>query len=335
MDYQLIIAGDIGWSVTQEDIQYALGKLKGQHVDCKIASLGGSLYDALDIYQMFRDHGDVTAYLSGLVASAATIIAMGAKEVKMYDTSLMLIHKCLGYVDVYGHYNSDDLDTLLKDLKGQKDNQDLIDTIIARIYARKSGCEMDDVLELMAENRWMDSTEAVDLKLVDAVVGAPEGDRKAPQNIVNYLKGQGMPVPSGYRFEKTAARAQDGEPSPSFVAKCAAMLRDLFAPSQSAPQTEPKTTMLTDFTNINAVLNVEGLEDTDGAVQMSNEQLRGIESVLADNQVALDEANARIAQLQSQVEALQKAPGDETKSVEDAEVEELTALQMFNLVKDL
>lgn len=334
MDYQLIIAGDIGWSVDRFDVQNQLGKLKGQHVNCKIASLGGSLYDALDIYQMFRDHGDVTAYLSGLCASAATVIAMGAKEVKMFDTSLMLIHKCLGWVDIFGSYNSDDLDTLLKDLDKQKNDQNLIDTIIAKIYAKKSGCDIDDIGELMAENRWMDATEALDLNLVDEVLDAPEGDRQAPQNFVNYLKSQGMPVPQGYRFDTSVGSVADkeGNPSPSFIAKCAAMLRDLFGSSQSAPK---QTTMLTEFTNINTVLNVEGLEDTEGAVSMSADQLRGIESVLADNQIALDEANATIAKLQSQVDALKKAPGDETNEVEDAEVEDISALQMFNLVKDL
>lgn len=331
MDYQLIIAGDIGWSVTRDDIQYQLSKLKDQHVDCKIASLGGSLYDALDIYQMFRDHGDITVYFSGLCASAATIVAMGAKEVNMYDSSLILIHKCLGWVDAWGGFNSDDIDSLIADLSKQKADQDRIDAVIAQIYAKRSSLDVKALAELMSENRWMSASEAKEINLVDQVLDAPDGGKAAPQNYLNYLKSQGMPVPVNYRFDRSEPTESREEPSPSFIEKCASMLRDLFSSSR-AP--EKNITMLTEYTNINSVLQVEGLEDTEGAVTMDAGQLRGIEDALSSRQAALDEANATIAGLQSQVEALKKAPGDETKPVEDEEVNDISAVDLFNLIKD-
>lgn len=336
MDYQLIIAGDIGWNVTRSDVQYQLSKLKDQHVDCKIASLGGSVYDALDIYQMFRDHGDVTVYFSGLCASAATIIAMGAKEVKMYDSSLILIHKCLGWVDAWGSFNSDDIDSLIADLRKQQKNQDTIDELVANIYAKKASREVKAIAGLMAENRWLSPTEAKDWNLVDAVLDAPEGNKTAPQNFVNYLKSQGMPVPQGYRFDKSECQQvadKDGNPAPSFIEKCASMLRDLF--SCSSAKEDVITMQISDYQNINSTLGVEALEGTeDGVVSMSAEQLQGIEGELSARQTALDAANATIAQLQAQVDALKAAPGDETKEVEDADVDDISALDLFNLVKD-
>ena len=84
MEYQLIIDDYIGgWGYNKHFVRRELAKYKGKHVDMRISSLGGELYHAFDIRQQLIDHGDVTVYLSGMVASSATIIAMGAKKVCM------------------------------------------------------------------------------------------------------------------------------------------------------------------------------------------------------------------------------------------------------------
>ncbi|MBQ7690481.1 MAG: ATP-dependent Clp protease proteolytic subunit, partial [Muribaculaceae bacterium] len=93
MNYQIIIDDYIGDWLSDTDKQSVRRKLdsyKGKHVDVKISSLGGSLDDGLDIRQQFIDHGDVTAYLHGFVASAATVIAMGAKKIVMGKYALFL-----------------------------------------------------------------------------------------------------------------------------------------------------------------------------------------------------------------------------------------------------
>ena len=86
MEYQLVIDDYIGdwWLGTDKrSVRERLSKYAGEHVDVKISSLGGSLDDGLDIMQQFLDHGDVTAHLYGFVASAATVIAMGARKIVM------------------------------------------------------------------------------------------------------------------------------------------------------------------------------------------------------------------------------------------------------------
>lgn len=84
MDYQIIIDYSIGLcGYTKQYVRNALSEFKDKHVDVKITSLGGDLDHALDIRQQFVDHGDITAYLSGFVASSATVIAMGAKRIVM------------------------------------------------------------------------------------------------------------------------------------------------------------------------------------------------------------------------------------------------------------
>ena len=94
MNYHIIIDGFIGqWGYSKQYVRYLLNSHKSQHVDIKISSLGGDLDQGLDIRQQLIDHGDVTVYLSGFVASAATVIAMGAKRVVMSKYAMFLVHK--------------------------------------------------------------------------------------------------------------------------------------------------------------------------------------------------------------------------------------------------
>jgi len=330
MDYQIIISGDIGWSVTAQDIAYQLSQYKDKHVDCKISSLGGSTADALDIYRQFLDHGDVTVYLSGFVASAATIIAMGAKEVKMYDTSLMLIHKCMNLVDAFDYMNEDDINALIADLEKVRDNQNAVNTIVANIYVKKSGKSVDDIKALLTEQKWLLPQEALDWHLVDAVIESEEGTSKhAPVNFVNYLKSQDLPIPEGY-FSTLSPSPQ--EKKTGLLEKCASAIREMFSAHEETK--EPTIVMLTDKTNLNALLHVEGVEDKEGSVTLTVEQVTAIESHMQQQSDDLASAQHQVEELQSQLDALKQAPGDKTEEVDDTIEEEVSANEMFNLIKN-
>lgn len=137
MNYQIIIDDYIGdwWLDTDKaSIRKKLEQYKGKHVDMKISSLGGSLDDGLDIRQQLLDHGDVTVYLSGFVASAATVIAMGAKEIKMGKYAFFLVHRCSNFVDIWRQVNANDIESIIADLQHLKDENEKIDRTLAARY---------------------------------------------------------------------------------------------------------------------------------------------------------------------------------------------------------
>lgn len=103
----------------------------------RVSSLGGSVDDALDIRQQFLDHGNVTCYLYGYVASAATILATGAKKTCMSRYAFYLIHKVSNWVDAWGNYNADQIQQLIDDLKANKLENDKMDLVLANLYANK------------------------------------------------------------------------------------------------------------------------------------------------------------------------------------------------------
>ena len=94
MKYDIYINGSIGYPFSASFIQDELAKVGDAPCTVYISSLGGSVVDALQIRQMFLEHGNVTVHLHGFVASAATIIAMGAKRIVMGEFALLLVHRC-------------------------------------------------------------------------------------------------------------------------------------------------------------------------------------------------------------------------------------------------
>lgn len=74
MEYNFTIDDYIGgYPSNAKNIASKLKSLSGSPAHIKISSLGGSTMDALDIRRQFIEHGDITVYLIGGVASAATI----------------------------------------------------------------------------------------------------------------------------------------------------------------------------------------------------------------------------------------------------------------------
>ena len=136
MNYHLILNTTIGcWNCSKTAVREALSRYKDKPVNVLISSPGGFLDDGLNIMQQFRDHGDVTAYISGFTASAATVAAMGAKKIVMGKYSFFLVHKCSNFIDAWGSYNADQIQKLIDELTANKKENDKIDVVLAQLYA--------------------------------------------------------------------------------------------------------------------------------------------------------------------------------------------------------
>lgn len=118
--YTLYVDGYIGYSITKQYVRAKLKENANNAVEVHINSYGGDVQHALDIRQQFVDHGNVTAYVFGMTASAATILAMGAKKVKMSKYALMLIHPCSQWVDTWGSFNKEELDEEIEKLQSRQ-----------------------------------------------------------------------------------------------------------------------------------------------------------------------------------------------------------------------
>lgn len=350
MNYQLILDYSIGyWGYSKQYVRNVLASYKGKHVDVKITSLGGDLDHGLDIRQQFIDHGDVTVYLSGFVASAATIIAMGAKRIVMSKYAMFLVHKCSNFIDAWGNYNADQMQRLIEQLEANKKENDKIDVVLANMYAAKCGKKVSEILDILKEGRWLTANEALSYGFIDEV------SEMAGESKLNFTHDTERKFNALGISTKGLSVASDPaeQPRKSLIGKIVSsifqakeakdeMKTDMQNNSITKQNSEMKTWK---FSAVDALLKLDvGLtSDTEGFVSIKAEQMETIDNHIAslsadvakkDETIKANEK--RIAELEEQVKNLKDGPGADTNEIEDEGVKaDFTSSDMYNGIKNL
>lgn len=130
------------------------------HINC----LGGDAFAAQAIHSTIKDHkaGAKTAYIDGVCASAATLVACGAdRVVARYNTSYMVHYPwgvCMG--------DAEEMRKAAHDL-------DAVTVPIVNVYQKKCGAKLseEEIRKLMADETWLTPDEALEKGFVDTVRG--------------------------------------------------------------------------------------------------------------------------------------------------------------------
>ena len=163
------------WGVSAQDFVNALrGVVTGtitMYVNCE----GGEVFDGLAIYEALRRHpANVTAFVDGIAASAASFVVMAADRIVMAERARMMIHDAHGVV--LGN---------ARDMRSMADLLDALSDTIADIYAERSGKTREDWRAAMQaaeggpDGTWYDAKAAVKAKLADEMIGG-----EAPANVL-------------------------------------------------------------------------------------------------------------------------------------------------------
>lgn len=350
MVYNIVIDKQIGqgnwWSYgySKQNLREDLKSLSNKHVDILISSPGGDVDDAIDMYQQLRDHGDVTVYIDGFTASAATIVAMGAKEIKMNKYSYMLIHKCSSTVNAWNNYNADELQQLIEELKKQKCTQDKIDNGIAAIYADRCKKKCEDIKTLLDAADWLTASECRDNGLIDSII---DGDPVVVDSSMSRIVAS-----AGY--PQLPISMQDGSNLSNLIDKIGSMIANAFTSKNSPKENTTNSTnnMHKKFKFVSKLLNVDGFDfDDSKKATITDDQLTAVENEIDslhtkadEDKKTIDSLNAKadedkktIDSLNERIAALEAAPGDEiSHRTEDnnGDNNAVTANSMFNAVKD-
>lgn len=150
---------------------------RNPEVHVRVCSPGGSLSDGLAICALFRDHGNVHVHIQGMTASAATVLAMGARKISMSPESVMLVHNASYLLLEWEQANKEKLSAKQEQYEDMKKNLATLDSVMADLYATRSGGDRDEMAALMKEERWLSAQECLALGLIDAIEGA-EGDAR-------------------------------------------------------------------------------------------------------------------------------------------------------------
>ena len=215
MKYDFYITGTIGeefdwWTgqrgTTADMVKAFLDKHKDQEVQIAVSSPGGYLNDGITIAEMIAEHGKCNMVIVGMTASAATVLCMKAKSVKIAKGSLMLIHNSSQYIYSGGLSNKQKIDAYIENLKKTRENLDTIDKAIADFYASRNGKTIEENMAMMDKEKWMTAQDAVDFGIVDAILDDDETktQTKAIQNVYASYTGieEHYGLPQLPEFEK-------------------------------------------------------------------------------------------------------------------------------------
>lgn len=161
-------------------------KHKAKKLNVYISSPGGNVDDALAIYDLLKGYdGEVTTHLTGIVASAATIIALGGQKIIMSTGSIFMIHNVRS--GIWG---------TAEEKRKQAETDDQVEQLIIGIYANKTGMSTDELKSMMDEETWMNAETAKELGFVDEVTNGI-GNKAEKVNYSNLKQYGFQNIPTG------------------------------------------------------------------------------------------------------------------------------------------
>lgn len=353
MDYQIDFDGYIGdYYNGRKWVKNKLAENKNKAVFVRANSLGGSVNDALDIAAQFEAHGDVTVDMFSFNASATTVLTLGANKVRAHADSLYLIHKVMSWVDAWGMMNEDNIQDLIDQLEKEKKENEKITLVLARKYAAKTGKSITEILNLMKQETWLNANEAKEWGFVDEVFGKATGKVNFTDDMKEKFNVAELPMPR---------IMSNQDESKSLLEKLEDFKNDFKNDilsligknnDKSSKNDNPVINMKKEWTHINALLEVEGIESKDGKINLTEDQLKKLNDAIQSANEAkttaensLTDKTKEYDQLKTDYDNLKGSAGDTTDPVnkdsdggkggkveDDALNAAIEAKKMFNML---
>lgn len=150
----------------------------GETLRVVINSPGGDVYagqETFSILYNIRHINNVEIEVQSLAASAASVIAMAGKTVKMSPVAALMIHNCSTYAS--GDYRSmtHTAEVLRK-----------INECLVQAYVQKTGMTQADLLDMMDNETWLSANDCIKYGFADEIIR----DDSEPQLILNAVIGK-------------------------------------------------------------------------------------------------------------------------------------------------
>ena len=148
---EISVFDEIGaWGVTASDFISDLKAHAGQEILVSINSPGGSVFDALAMYNALRAHGaKISTRVMGVAASAASFLFLAGDDREMPENSFLMVHHPLTFTAG----NAEEL----------RETADLLDKIAASligIYTARTGQSEDDIRSMLDNETWLNAADA-------------------------------------------------------------------------------------------------------------------------------------------------------------------------------
>lgn len=315
MKYDFEIIGEIGYGYgSSEYVAWMLEGMQGREVNIRVNSLGGSAIAGLDIATRLKEHGNCTVHLMGMNASAATILAMGAKKVCMDSNGGMLIHKCMIWYEEWGNMNADDLRQAIEEMAKTADQADSYDVIALKWYMNRAKKSADEVLELMKANKFITAEEALEWGFVDEIENCADAAPTAQARALAWVAQADASILASAQLKRTDARGGiDINPNNNNMKKtytAIAALAGIEAPYQAVADKEG---------NVGCYMAEAQLD----VLEVAAAKAQADAEALAKANIDLATANAAMEQMKTEHETALAALREEMNAQLEAKVAEL------------
>ncbi|MFF2287289.1 head maturation protease, ClpP-related [Peribacillus butanolivorans] len=156
------IKGDIiNWNSSIWDFNNRMKTLKeDEDIELEVNSYGGDVFLGIDLCNTLRSHkGKVTVTITGIAASACSIICMGADKIQAYSNTQMMVHNA--WTVVAGN---------AKELRKAADDLESIGESVLASYTHR--LDADTAKNLLDDETYLSATKALEYGLIDEIVDA-------------------------------------------------------------------------------------------------------------------------------------------------------------------
>lgn len=200
---EILIYDDIGksdWTGEGFDAKDFVAQLKGvdenRELNIRLNSRGGVVDDGIAIYNRIREwKGKTVAIIDGAAASIASVIAMGAKEVRMPKSAQILIHEAHGLA--FG--TKDDMEEMANRLENASNR-------IAGIYSERTGKPVAEMRDYMRKTSVFDGEQSKTIGFADVLTDESPLYNLSAEDIENFRQ------PPAKTKTKPAAKSGEQEP---------------------------------------------------------------------------------------------------------------------------
>ena len=236
------IDGEIGSDgINSKDFIEEIQSNGSKNIELTVNSGGGSVFEAFAIYDYLKTSNlNVNVKIVGVAASAASVLALAGDSLPtMTENSVIMIHNAWMPVISMQGMNSDEIRDYQKELEKDAKLMDSLNLKIAKIYSNATGLDLERVQQMMSDETWIFSEEALELGFVSEVKEgkkiaafasakdlAKMGYKNTPSNYVNQLNNVNM-----------------SEKNESILDKLKALISNEGAKEVSKEVAEPKETL--------------------------------------------------------------------------------------------
>lgn len=158
------ISGIIGFDFSSKDLSDFLLSNQSKDIYLTINSPGGSVYEAIAIYNLIKNHsGIVTIEILGLAASAASFITTAANKVLINPNSVYMLHNA--WLVSVGDHNK---------LRDDADYIEKISNLLVTSYSNKSKKSVDEIKQLMDAETFLFGNEIIENGFADELINSDE-----------------------------------------------------------------------------------------------------------------------------------------------------------------